>query len=102
MRDMARAELLDLRNETVARIVETRARAERDRNLARLYRARILPQARASVDAALSSYRVGRVSFMTLVDNQMTVNRYEIETYRLTADFHAALAELDALTGGAP
>lgn len=99
MRDMSQAELANLRNETIAQVIETRARAERDRNLGRLYRASILPQARASVDAALASYRVGRVTFMALLDNQMTVNRYETETYRLIADYHQAVGELEALVG---
>jgi len=99
MRDMSAAELLNLRNETVARIVEIRARAEQDRNLVRLYRGGILPQARAAVQAALSGYRVGRVTFMQLIDNQMTVNRYETETYRLLADYHQAVGELEALVG---
>lgn len=99
MRDMATAELTNLQNETVARIIETRARAVQDQNLVRLYGASILPQARAAVQAALSSYRVGRVTFMTLVDNQMTVNRYETETYRLLADYHQAVGELEALVG---
>jgi cobalt-zinc-cadmium efflux system outer membrane protein len=100
MRDMSAAELLNLRNETVARIVELRAQAGRDRNLVQLYRSSILPQARGAVQAALSSYRVGRVSFMQLVDNQMTVNQYETETIRLLADYQRALGELIALTGG--
>ncbi|HEY6061046.1 MAG TPA: TolC family protein [Gemmatimonadales bacterium] len=100
MRDMSAAELLSLRNETIARIIETRARAVRDADLARLYRSSILPQARGAVQAALGSYRVGRVSFMQLVDNQMTVNRYEIETIRLLADYQQAAGELIALTGG--
>jgi outer membrane protein TolC len=99
MRDMSRAELLNLRNETVARIIETRARAAQDRNLARLYRGNILPQARSAVQAALASYRVGRVTFMQLVDNQMTVNRYEIESYRLLADYHQVVGDLEALVG---
>jgi len=99
MRDMSAAELLNLRNETVARIVEIRARAEQDRNLVRLYRGSILPQARAAVQAALSGYRVGRVPFMQLIDNQMTVNRYETETYRLLADYQQAVGELEALVG---
>jgi outer membrane protein TolC len=100
MRDMSRAELLNLRNETVAKIIETRARAEQDRNLARLYQTSIVPQARTAVQASLASYRVGRLSFMELIDNQMTVNRYETETYRLVADYQQALGELEALVGG--
>ena len=101
MRDMSQAELLDLRNETSAQVVELRARAEQDRNLARLYRTSVLPQARASVDAALAGYRVGRVTFMQLIDDQMTVNRYETESYRLAADYQQALGELEALVGRA-
>lgn len=99
MRDMSQAELLNLRNETTARIIENRARAERDRNLATLYRSSIVPQASAAVQAALASYRVGRVSFMQLIDNQMTVNGYETETYRLLADYQQAVGELQALVG---
>jgi len=99
MRDMASAELLNQQNETVAQVIETRARAVQDQNLIRLYRASIVPQARAAVQASLSSYRVGRATFMTLVDNQMTVNRYETETYRLLADYRQAVGELEALVG---
>lgn len=99
MRDMAAAELASLRVETISRIVEMRSRAVQDHNLARLYRAAIMPQARASVQAALAAYRVGTVSFMQLVDNQMIVNRYETEIYRLLADYHQAVGELEALVG---
>lgn len=99
MRDMSQAELLNLKNETAARILETRARAAQDRNLVHLYRTSIVPQARAAVQASVSGYRVGRVTFMQLLDNQMTVNRYETETYRLIADYHQAVGELEALVG---
>jgi outer membrane protein TolC len=99
MRDMAAAELRSLRNETVARIVGTRARAEQDRNLARLYRGSILPQARGAVQSALVTYRVGSVTFMQLIDNQMTVNRYETESIRVAADYYQAVGELEALVG---
>jgi len=99
MRDMSQAELLNLKNETAARILETCARAVQDRNLVRLYRTSIVPQARAAVQSSLSGYRVGRVTFMQLLDNQMTVNRYETETYRLIADYHQAIGELEALVG---
>jgi len=100
MRFMKEAEAGDLYNETVARLTELRAEAERARALAQLYATAVVPQARASVEAALSAYRVGRVDYMTLVDNEMTVNRYEIESVRLTAQYHQAAAEVEALVGG--
>jgi outer membrane protein TolC len=83
-------------------VVELRARAVRDRNLGRLYRGTILPQAQSAVGAGLADYRVGRVPFMQVVDNQMTVNRYEIEAIRLLADYQQAAGELGALVGRQP
>jgi outer membrane protein TolC len=90
----------DLYNETFAQITELRAEAERAIRLVRLYDQAILPQAEAAVESAFSAYRVGQVDYMTLVENEMTVNRYEIESLRLTAEFQRALAELEALVGG--
>lgn len=89
----------DLYNETFAELTELRAEAERARELARLYATAVLPQARAAVESALSAYRVGRVDYMTLVENEMTVNRYEIESVRLAARYHQAVARIDALLG---
>ncbi len=97
---MQEAVYRDLVNETYARIAEAHAEADRARRLSRLYATSIVPQARAAVESSLSAYRVGEVDFMTLVQTELTVNRYEIETVRLAASFHAALATLEALVGG--
>lgn len=100
------ARAIELYNETFAQIAERRAEAERARKLVSLYSTSVLPQARAAVESALSAYRVGKVDFMTLVQNELTVNRFEIESVRLSADYQRAVAELEALVasdlGGAP
>ncbi len=96
---MADAELRDLGNETYAELVRWRAAAVRASELVQLYATAVIPQARAAVEAALSAYRVGRVDYLTLVENEMTVNRYEIERVRFAAEFHGAVAQLEALTG---
>lgn len=95
----AEARARDLYNETYARLAELRAEAERARSLSVLYAGSILPQARAAVESALSSYRVGQVDYMTLVNNELTVNRYEIESLRLRAEYLQAVARIDALVG---
>jgi len=102
MHAMEEARALDLYNETFARLAELRAQAERARNLSALYATAVLPQARAAVEAALSAYRVGRLEYTTLVQNEMTVNRYEIEVVRLAAEFRQARAQIEALLGAAP
>ena len=99
---VAEAAELDLRNETFARLAEARAESDRALRLHDLYSSSILPQARAAVESSLSAYRVGEVDFTTLVQNELTVNRYEIERVRLTAAYHTAVAEVEALTGAEP
>lgn len=100
MQAMREADARDLINGTWARLAEMRAMADRARRLDGLYGARILPQAKASVESALNAYLVGEVDFMTLVDSRMTVNQYAIERIRLAADYHTAVAEIVALLGG--
>jgi len=99
MRQMAQADLASMRAETRGKIGEAYANLVRARNLSQLYRSTVLPQAAATVASALSAYRVGSVDFMTLLDDQMTVNKYQQELYALDADQGKAWAELEMLIG---
>ncbi|HET8634393.1 MAG TPA: TolC family protein [Gemmatimonadales bacterium] len=101
MQQMAEAELAAMQADTRARVAELQASAERARRLGELYRGTILPQAHTMVDAALASYRAGNVDFMTLLDDQMTVNQYRQDLYALEAERGQALAELEMLLGRA-
>jgi cobalt-zinc-cadmium efflux system outer membrane protein len=99
MEQMARADLTAMRADTRGRVAGAFADLERARRLQQLYRATVLPQASATVQSAFSSYRVGAVDFMTLLDNQMSVNEYRSELAVLEADEGKAWAELEMLTG---
>lgn len=99
MEAMARADLAEMRAQVDARIGELVAELERTRTLVELYRAEVLPQARANVESSFSSYRVGAVDFMTLVDAQMTVNQYDQELYALMAEYGRSVAELEMTLG---
>ena len=99
MKAMTLADLDAMRADTRGKIGEAFADLSRARDLARLYRTTVLPQAEATVASAQSSYRVGKVDFMTLLDDQMTVNKYRQELFELEADEGKAWAELEMLTG---
>jgi outer membrane protein, heavy metal efflux system len=99
MERMAAAELGSARAEVAARVAALVAELERDRTLMVLYRTEVLPQAEANVSSALSSYRVGRVDFMTLLDAQMTLNGYRQELHALLADYGRLVSELEATVG---
>ena len=99
MEQMARAELSEVQADVGARVGELLADLGRTRELVRLYRTEILPQADANVQSAFSSYRVGAVDFMTLVDAEMLANRFEGELYGLLADYGRSIADLQMTIG---
>lgn len=99
MASMARADLAMMEAEVEARLGELLATLERTRSLVELYRTDVLPQARMNVEASFAGYRAGSVDFMTLVDAQMAVSRYQQERYALVAEYGRAIAELEMTIG---
>ena len=99
MLEMAQADLRAMQADTRGSVAEQYSALLRARRLATLYRTTIIPQARAAWSSALAAYRVGKVDFMTLLDNQMIVNQYRQELSKLEAEEGQAWAELEMLTG---
>ena len=99
MRAMAAADLAAMREETRGAVAEAYANLQRSRRLAELYRGTVLPQAEATVASSRAAYRAGTVPFMTLLDAQMSLNRYRQDLFALEADEGKAWAELEQLTG---
>lgn len=99
MRAMADADLAAMRATTRGGVAESFADLARARNLALLYRNTVLPQANATVASALAAYRVGAVDFMTLLDDQMMVNKYRQEQFTLEAEQGKSWAELEMFLG---
>lgn len=101
-RDQAQSLYEAQRNEVAASLRQQMALAEQNLQSARLYQTAILPQARLTVESAMSAYQVNRVDFLTLLDSQMTVFNYEIGLATAMAGYNKALAEIDLLTGKPP
>ncbi|WP_292926949.1 TolC family protein [Nitrosomonas sp.] len=86
-------------NEIAATSRQQLAIAEQSYKSAQLYQSTILPQARLTVESSLSAYKVNRVDFLTVLDNQMTVFDYETSLVTAIASYHKALAEIELLVG---
>ena len=99
MRDMAGADLTAMEADTRGRVGVAYADLRQARQLRDLYRMTLLPQARVTVTSSLAAYQVGDINLMTLLDAQMTVNRYQQELYRLAATEGQSWAELEMLAG---
>jgi len=100
MREQAARMLEAERLMTRAAVRQQHATLEQSAKSARLYETSILPQARLTLEAALAAYRVNRVDFLTLLDNQMTVFNQERALLEATSRHENALAELEYWVGG--
>jgi outer membrane protein, heavy metal efflux system len=67
--------------------------------LAQLYQKALIPQSSLSLEAAIASYQVGTVDFLTLVDSVVTLLEYQIKYYESLTDFQKALAQLEPFVG---
>ncbi|MEP6991175.1 MAG: TolC family protein [bacterium] len=80
----------------VARLV---SEIERERTTLALSVKAILPQSRAALTSATASYQVGKVEFLTVLENQATIFTYETEYFRALTDVATKVAELERIVG---
>jgi outer membrane protein, heavy metal efflux system len=64
-----------------------------------LYEQGVIPQSQASLESAVAGYEVGKVDFLTLLNNWMLLLNFETEYYKEFTNHKKALARLEELTG---
>lgn len=99
MREQALSMYQNQVNEINARLRQEVTNARQSLQSARLYETAILPQARLTVESALAAYKVNRVDFLTLLDNQMVVFNAEIARAFAITSYYKALAEIELVAG---
>lgn len=93
---MAQKQAESFRNSVAEKIRNAYSRMEETQQQTELYREGLLPQTSQSFQAALSSYQVGKVEFMSLLDALMTTYQTEMEFYRVSTEYMRSLAWLEA------
>lgn len=86
-------------NDLNARLAALHASLVRARERIAILREGVLPQAHAALESAVAGYPVGRNDFLTVLDNQATLFRNDLDYFRLLADFAGDLAELERTVG---
>lgn len=86
-------------NRISARLADLRARLVQLRGQLLLYRDGIIPQATAALQSATSAYQVGSVDFLTLVSNEATLYRYELDYHKRLAAFLRTAADMERTVG---
>jgi len=97
--EQAEAELSSKRDEVRVEVDQARQRVLEAAHVAHLYQVRLLPAARAQIDAAESGYETGRNSFQALVDAERSLRTLEIEYEEALASVGQRAAELDRARG---
>jgi outer membrane protein TolC len=93
---MAERQSEDFRGSVEQSIQNAYARMEETRQQTELYRQGIIPQTSQSFQAAMGSYQVGKLEFISLLDALMTTFQAEMEYYRVSSEYMRSLAWLEA------
>ncbi len=93
---MAERQAEDFRNSVAESLQNAYTRMQETQQQTELYNQGIIPQTSQSFQAALSSYQVGKLEFISLLDSLMTSYLAEMEYYRLSSEYMRSLAWLEA------
>jgi outer membrane protein TolC len=88
-----------MKNEILFMITDMASMIQRGERQLELYRTGIIPQSSLQISSAMSAYRVGKADFMTLLDGQMTLYKYELEYHQALTEYEKTAASLEAVVG---
>ena len=89
-------------NEIAFEVEQAYQRVEESRQALQVYRERLLPTSRQSIEAARAGYTAGRLDFLRLIESQRQLLDLQEGYYEATAQYHQRLAELDRAVGASP
>lgn len=81
------------------RIQDDFAMAEASARLVDLYGKTVIPQAGLTLESSLASYEAGKVDFLNVLMNAITIVEYEMNYQEELQNLHLALARLEEMTG---
>jgi outer membrane protein TolC len=95
----AEAQYRAMKNEVLFMIADMSSMIQRVERQIDLYKTGIIPQASLQINSAMSAYRVNKADFMTLLDSQMTIYKYELEYHQALTEYEKNVASLEAAVG---
>jgi cobalt-zinc-cadmium efflux system outer membrane protein len=101
-REGARQDLNATHQAILFRVKDNIVQAQRAERLIALLNNAIVPQATLALQSAQSSYSVGKVDFLTLLNSLLTLQENELELHGEMVEHEKALARLEETVGGFP
>jgi outer membrane protein TolC len=75
------------------------AAAQRTKDLLKIYREGLIPQARAQAEAGLAAYQNGRLEFSEVLSALLEISRVNQEYSQILADHETAMGRIEEITG---
>ena len=88
-----------MKNEVLFMVTDMVSMVQRSERQIDLYKTGIIPQASLQINSAMSAYRVNKADFMTLLDSQMTLYKYELEYHQALTEYEKSIANIGATIG---
>ena len=85
----------------LARIKELYTQARTAEQLTTLYQTAIIPQSRLSLESTSAGYAVGKVDFLTLLNNVLVLREAELSSEEQLTEFEKSVAQLEEVVGAA-
>jgi outer membrane protein TolC len=82
----------------VSRVKDLYTMAKTSERLLNLYDAGILPQARLALQSATSSYQVGKVDFLSLLESETVLLKYQLQ-YEELVNLNKTVSMISEVTG---
>ena len=89
----------NLRNEVVAEIRELHARLKASEQTMVLYQRQLLPDARQTLQSALSAYQTGSLDFLSLLDSERMLLQFRLAYVEELSDYRQIAAALQRAMG---
>jgi outer membrane protein TolC len=94
-----REEYQNIKNRVYADLENTKAELTRYKKQIQLYNEGVILQAGQSLESARAGYQVNKVDFLTVINNWMNLQLYELQLHKAIANYHKSYAKYQFITG---
>ncbi|MDX2348568.1 MAG: TolC family protein [Nitrospirota bacterium] len=95
----ARKQYDSVLQDALFRMKDNFVRVQRAARLVKLIGGAIIPQASLALESSMAGYGVGKVDFLTMLDNVLNLQQDELDLHRQTTDHEIAVAKIEEVIG---